>query len=59
MVQHFIGDGANGAGLVEAARMQAKRLAVYAVWVGKAGSTADVIFDVTGYFTTGATGLRY
>jgi hypothetical protein len=30
-----------------------------AVWVGKAGSTADVIFDVTGYFTTGATGLRY
>ena len=30
-----------------------------AVWVGKAGSTADVIFDVTGYFTPDATGLMY
>jgi hypothetical protein len=40
MVQHFIGDGANGANLVEAARMQAKRLAVY----------ANLWFDVRGAF---------
>ena len=30
-----------------------------AVWVGKTGSTADVIFDVTGYFTSGTSGLRF
>jgi hypothetical protein len=30
-----------------------------AVWMGKAGSTADVIFDVTGYFVSGAGGLKY
>ena len=30
-----------------------------AVWVGKTGSSADVIFDVTGYFTAGAGGLRF
>jgi large repetitive protein len=30
-----------------------------AVWVGKTGSSADVIFDVTGYFTADLTGLRF
>ena len=30
-----------------------------AVWVGKPGSSVDVIFDVTGYFTAGTGGLRY
>jgi hypothetical protein len=30
-----------------------------AVWVGTTGSSADVIFDVTGYFTADLTGLRY
>ena len=30
-----------------------------AVWVGKAGSSTDVIFDVTGYFTADLTGLSY
>jgi hypothetical protein len=30
-----------------------------AVWVGQDGSSADVIFDVTGYFTADSTGLRY
>ena len=30
-----------------------------AVWDGTAGSSADVIFDVTGYFTAGTGGLSY
>ena len=30
-----------------------------AVWVGTTGSTTDVIFDVTGFFTSGAGGLKY
>jgi hypothetical protein len=30
-----------------------------AVWVGTAGSSADVIFDVTGFFTHDLTGLKY
>jgi hypothetical protein len=30
-----------------------------AVWVGKAGSSAYVIFDVTGYFTTDGSGQAY
>ncbi len=30
-----------------------------AVWDGTAGSSADVIFDVTGYFTAGSGGLSY
>jgi hypothetical protein len=30
-----------------------------AVWDGAAGSTADVIFDITGYFTADLTGLKY
>jgi hypothetical protein len=30
-----------------------------AVWVGASGSSADVILDVTGYFLSGAGGLRY
>ena len=30
-----------------------------AVWVGKAGSSTDVIFDITGYFTADLTGLSY
>ena len=30
-----------------------------AVWSGPAGSTADLIFDVTGYFVTGMTGSRF
>ena len=30
-----------------------------AVWVGKAGSSADVIFDVTAYFTNDGTGLKF
>jgi outer membrane protein assembly factor BamB len=30
-----------------------------AVWVGAAGSSTDVIFDVTGYFTADLTGRRY
>ena len=30
-----------------------------AVWVGKTGSTADIIFDVTGYFTPGLGGQWY
>ena len=30
-----------------------------AVWAGTTGSSADVIFDVTGYFTASLTGLRY
>ena len=30
-----------------------------AVWVGTTGSSADVIFDVTGYFTADQTGLVY
>ena len=30
-----------------------------AVWVGKPGSTAQLVFDLTGYFTTEPTGLRY
>ena len=29
------------------------------VWCGLVGSSADVIFDVTGYFTAGAGGLSY
>ena len=29
------------------------------VWCGTTGSTADVIFDVTGYFTAGAGGLSF
>ncbi|MGD0122836.1 MAG: S53 family peptidase [Candidatus Limnocylindrales bacterium] len=29
------------------------------VWCGTIGSSADVIFDVTGYFTAGAGGLSY
>ena len=29
------------------------------VWVGSKGSSADVIFDVTGYFTAGMGGLKY
>ena len=30
-----------------------------AVWVGPAGSTADLIFDVTGYFVSGTSGSRF
>ncbi len=30
-----------------------------AVWQGAAGSTANVVFDVTGYFTTAAAGATY
>ena len=30
-----------------------------AVWDGTAGSSADVIFDVTGYFTADLTGLKF
>ncbi len=30
-----------------------------AVWDGTAGSSADVIFDVTGFFTTAQTGLKF
>ena len=30
-----------------------------AVWAGTSGSSADVIFDVTGYFTPDLTGLTY
>ncbi len=30
-----------------------------AVWCGTAGSSANVIFDVTGYFTAGSGGLHY
>ena len=30
-----------------------------AIWCGKSGSSADVIFDVTGFFTATATGLHY
>ncbi len=30
-----------------------------AVWAGTTGSSADVIFDVTGYFTSDTTGLSY
>jgi hypothetical protein len=30
-----------------------------AVWVGAAGSGADVILDITGYFTADATGLHF
>lgn len=30
-----------------------------AVWCGTVGSSADLIFDVTGYFTADATGLSY
>ena len=30
-----------------------------AIWCGKTGSSADVIFDVTGFFTATATGLHY
>jgi eukaryotic-like serine/threonine-protein kinase len=30
-----------------------------AVWIGAKGSSADVIFDVTGFFTSDLTGLRY
>jgi hypothetical protein len=30
-----------------------------AVWAGAAGSSADVIFDVTGYFTNDVTGMSY
>jgi hypothetical protein len=30
-----------------------------AVWVGTAGSSADIIFDVTGYFTADLTGLAF
>ena len=30
-----------------------------AVWAGTTGSSADLIFDVTGYFTSDATGLSY
>jgi hypothetical protein len=30
-----------------------------AVWVGAAGSSTDMVFDVTGYFTADLTGLRY
>jgi hypothetical protein len=29
------------------------------VWCGTTGSSADVIFDVTGYFTAGSGGLRF
>jgi hypothetical protein len=30
-----------------------------AVWIGKPGSTAQLVFDLTGYFTADATGLSY
>lgn len=30
-----------------------------AVWSGKAGSTADLLFDVTGYFLSGITGSKF
>ena len=30
-----------------------------AVWVGKPGSTAHLVFDLTGYFTADGTGLSY
>jgi len=30
-----------------------------AVWVGTAGSTADLVFDVTGYFLQGTTGSKF
>jgi hypothetical protein len=29
------------------------------IWMGTTGSSADVIFDVTGYFTAGSGGLRF
>jgi hypothetical protein len=32
---------------------------VAAVWVGTTGSSADVILDITGYFTTGSSGLQF
>ena len=30
-----------------------------AVWIGKPGSTTQLVFDLTGYFTADATGLSY
>ena len=30
-----------------------------AIWCGKTGSSADVVFDVTGYFTSDSSGLHY
>ncbi len=30
-----------------------------AVWVGTAGSTADLVFDVTGYFAAGTSGSKF
>ena len=32
---------------------------LFAVWVGKPGSTADLVFDVTGYFIQGTSGSKF
>ena len=51
-----VAKGANCANGVTVALRGGK---LQAVWAGTTGSSADVIFDVTGYFTDSLTGLRY
>ena len=50
---------AAGANVANGVTVALKSGKLQAVWDGTAGSSADVIFDVTGYFTAGAGGLSY
>jgi hypothetical protein len=50
---------AKGANVANGVTVALKSGKLQAVWDGTAGSSADVIFDVTGYFTSGSGGLSF
>jgi cytochrome c oxidase assembly protein Cox11 len=50
---------AAGANVANGVTVALKSGKLQAVWDGTAGSSADVIFDVTGYFTADLTGLSF
>jgi len=50
---------AKGANVANGVTVALKAGKLQAVWDGTAGSSADVIFDITGYFTPDTTGLAF